>query len=276
MLTRFRRSGSFAIVARWSSVIGTRCCVEHGRDQQHVRALLSRLELEPAMRLVLQHTRRERPEALAELDLEVHRRLHLRRPRIAEDAARAERARPELHPALEPADDLLRFQQIGDARRRVGVARRRDGTSRRRGRGTRRSRSDENAGPRKLPCWRSIEPVCPRLVEQLVPDEQRRAQRAAGVAGRRLNPDVVERPLAQQPAVGHAVERHAAGQHQTRHARLAEQLPADREHRVFGHRLDARRQVHVPLLDVRFGMPRRAAEQLVERAGSSSSGPGSS
>ena len=37
-------------------------------------------------------------------------------------------------------------------------------------------------------------------------------QCAAGIAGRRLNPDVVERPLAQQPAVRHAVQRNAAGQ----------------------------------------------------------------
>ena len=47
-----------------------------------------------------------------------------------------------------------------------------------------------------------------------MPDEQRRAQRAAGVAGGRLDPESLEGPLAQQPAVGHAVERHAAGQDQ--------------------------------------------------------------
>ena len=41
---------------------------------------------------------------------------------------------------------------------------------------------------------------------------ERRAERAAGIAGRRLDPDVVERALAQQLAVGHAVQRDAAGQ----------------------------------------------------------------
>ena len=105
----------------------------------------------------------------------------------------------------------------------------------------------------------------PGLVEQLMPDEHRRAQRAAGVSGRGLDPDVVEWTLAKQPAVGDAVERHAAREHQPRQARLAEQVPADREHSVFGHRLDARRQVHVPLLEVRFGLPRRSTEKLVER-----------
>ena len=38
----------------------------------------------------------------------------------------------------------------------------------------------------------------------------------------------------------------------------------DGQHRVLGHRLNARGQVHVPLLDVRFRIARRAAEQIVE------------
>ena len=48
---------------------------------------------------------------------------------------------------------------------------------------------------------------------------ERRAERAAGVAGRRLDPDVLERAVAQHLAVGDAVERHAAGQAQILHAR---------------------------------------------------------
>ena len=53
-----------------------------------------------------------------------------------------------------------------------------------------------------------------------MPDEQGGAQGAAGVAGGGLDPDVVEGPFAQQPAVGHAVQRHAAGQHQVLLPRL--------------------------------------------------------
>ena len=49
-------------------------------------------------------------------------------------------------------------------------------------------------------------------VQQLVMHEQRRAERAARVARRRGNPDVVENFLAQQNAVGNAVQRHAAGE----------------------------------------------------------------
>ena len=45
-----------------------------------------------------------------------------------------------------------------------------------------------------------------------MPDEQRRAQRAAGVAGGGLDPDVLERALAQDAAVADAVQRDAAGQ----------------------------------------------------------------
>ena len=45
--------------------------------------------------------------------------------------------------------------------------------------------------------------------------------RAAGIAGRRLHPDVLEGAVAQDLAVGDAVERHAAGEAQIveRHAR---------------------------------------------------------
>ena len=50
--------------------------------------------------------------------------------------------------------------------------------------------------------------------QELIPDKQGRAQRAAGVAGGRLNPEIVKGALAQQPAVGHAIQGHPAGQHQ--------------------------------------------------------------
>src|SRR6185503_20699164 len=47
---------------------------------------------------------REGPERLAVLHLQVEGLLHRRRARVAEDRARAERARAELHPPLEPAE----------------------------------------------------------------------------------------------------------------------------------------------------------------------------
>ena len=59
-----------------------------------------------------------------------------------------------------------------------------------------------------------------RLVEQLVPGEQRRPQGAAGVAGGRLNPEAVKRPFTQQSAVGHAVEGDSARQDEIAHPGL--------------------------------------------------------
>src|SRR6185436_11957037 len=73
------------------------------------------VELEPSRQMLAQHARRERTEALAELDLQVHHGLHLPRAGVAEDAPIAERAGAELHPTLEPADDLLLGEESGRA-----------------------------------------------------------------------------------------------------------------------------------------------------------------
>ena len=54
----------------------------------------------------------ERAKAFAKLDAQIERALHARRPGIAEDRARAQRARAEFHPSLEPADRLLRNQRL--------------------------------------------------------------------------------------------------------------------------------------------------------------------
>src|SRR6185295_17964846 len=50
--------------------------------------------------------RRERAEALSELDLQVDDALHVGIAGIAQDAPRSECPRTELHPALKPADHL--------------------------------------------------------------------------------------------------------------------------------------------------------------------------
>ena len=63
--------------------------LQHGSDQEHVRALVIRLDVEPLEGPFPEHGRGKRPEALAELDLDVHGGLHRRRTGIAQDAARA-------------------------------------------------------------------------------------------------------------------------------------------------------------------------------------------
>ena len=139
-----------------------------------------------------------------------------------------------------------------------------------------RSRSREYCGPRKLAFCASWPFGVPRLFEQLVPDEQRGAERAAGVAGGGLNPDVLEgpsrssRPLATQfSATPPAITRFFM-------PGLPVQLAPHAQHDFLGHRLDAGGQVHVPLLEHDVWLARRPAEQVVELLVRSWSGPGSS
>ena len=158
-----------------------RCFVSHRRNQQHVRAVVPAGHVEILGDVLAQHRRRERPEALAELDLHVHHRLHVGAPRIAEDAART-RARAGRTPCAPGTS--RRPCRCGDARRRpashsassssmrvytrVGRARETLGSRRRRTRARAASRAGSRVG-----CG------VPRLVEQLVPDERapRRARR---------------------------------------------------------------------------------------------------
>ena len=93
------------------------------------------------------------------------------------------------------------------------------------------------------------------------------AERAARVAGRRLHPQVAKGAVAQHLAVGHAVERHAAGHAQVGNGVFGRQRPGHAQHRLLGHRLDRGGQVHVELLErLLVGAARRPAEQLGEAA----------
>ncbi len=103
-----------------------------------------------------------------------------------------------------------------------------------------------------------------RLVVILVPGDQRRAQRTAGIAGRRLDPDVLERPFAQDAAIGHAVERDAAGQAQVVRLELVVNGARQAQHDLLGHRLDGAGDIHLLLRDLRLRRARRRAEQVGE------------
>ena len=184
----------------------------HVGDEQHVRRLDAGFDVEVLAGLVVEHRRRERSERLAVLDLEVHDRLHRGRARVADDRAVAERARAELHAPLQESDDVAVGDRTGDAlgARRAGEPLVRDSRARR---ATPRPRRSPKRGPRYAPLHPVVDAVgVARVVEDLVPAVQRGAEGAAGVAGRGLDPDPLERSLAQQHAVGDAVERDAAGQ----------------------------------------------------------------
>src|SRR5947207_12702253 len=214
-------------------------------DEQHVRAVT--IELEPLVHALAKNGRREWPERLPELDLEVHDRLHRRRARITDNRAAAESPWAEFHPPEKKPDDFL----CGDESR--------DLLSQRRTRDAARLvafRVEEfrnllfaEAGPeirsvhpvRVFPVGsalrrtnpakagshrRSFPRACPfrtqpRLLQMPVPQRQRHTKRAAGIARRRLDPDLIERTIAKDPAVADTVERHAAGQAQIAQTRLA-------------------------------------------------------
>ena len=98
-----------------------------------------------------------------------------------------------------------------------------------------------------------------------MPDRERRAERAAGVAGGRLHPDVLEGAVAQDLAVGDAIERDAAGEAEIVEAVLARQRARQPQHHLLGHRLDRGGDVHVERREQFLGpVAHRRAEQIGE------------
>ena len=215
------------------------------------------------MDVLAQHAGSKGPEALPELDLEVHDRLHLRRPGVANDAARPQGPRAELHPAVEPAHRLLLRHGLSDVLQQLRLVAKIMVT----GPGLVEKLLDLARGilrPQEAAHLCILAVGRPRLVQQLVPDEQGSPQGAAGIASGRLNPDVLERSFTQQPAVGDAVQRHAARHHEVLHPSLAVQLAPYAQHDLLGHFLDTGRQVHVPLLQPGVWLARRSPEEVVE------------
>ena len=91
-----------------------------------------------------------------------------------------------------------------------------------------------------------------------------RADRAAGVACRRLHPDVVENVLTQQLAVGDAIQRHAAGQADVPGAGFLPHRAAEPEHDFLGDGLHRGREIHVDLRQLFLGLARLDAEHIGE------------
>src|SRR5262249_41862063 len=139
----------------------------------------------------------------AELDLLVHDRLHRRVARIAEDAACAEGARPEFHPSLKPADDLLARQQVGDVIAQFLLA----GKLAVRGVRGIQARFDLARGVVRAE-QRALLAVArvgrASVAEKLIPDEERHAQRTASVSRGGLDPYMIEWPLPQNSSVADA------------------------------------------------------------------------
>ncbi len=243
----------------------------HVGDEQHVgrRAV----ELEVVADALLEHRRREGAEALAVLDLEVHHRLHLRRARVAEDRARAERPRPELHAPLAEADDVL----LGDEARDASAPSRSARAPRRAARARRGSRGSAPAGTRGRAARRSCRrgrrcaarAACRNRCGRrraARPARRRRRPPRAGSRGRRRCPARSSLPLATQLSA-------------TPPARQRFRLPvssrawrARRKHHLLADELDRGAEVHLAAGDARLGLPRRAAEERARSARWSSPG----
>ena len=86
----------------------------------------------------------------------------------------------------------------------------------------------------------------------------------AGVARRRLNPDVFERAVAQHLAVGDAIERHAAGEAQVLRTGFLGEAARQPQHGFVQHRLDGGRNIHVKRRSAAVRGTHRLAEQLCE------------
>jgi hypothetical protein len=100
-----------------------------------------------------------------------------------------------------------------------------------------------------------------RLAAVDVPHGTCRTDGSAGIAGRRLNPQVVEQPAGEQLAVGDAVERHAAGHHEVAAAGGVARRARQAQDDLLGHQLDGERQVHVRLRELGVRCPSRQAEE---------------
>ena len=231
--------------------------------EQHVGGV--GVQLEVVGHPLPQHARRERSESLAELDLQVHLGLHARAPGVAKNAARAERARTELHAAVEPSDHLLLRQKFGHA--------------------PQQTRSIEPLIPSSLALEKRLDLLGGELGPEVgplhcvlagrhgpgpllvaVPDELRDTQRPARVAGGRLDPEPLERPLAQDAPIRHAIQRHPAREAEILHSGIAVQRARHAQHDLLAHHLHRAREIHLALRQLRLRDARRPAEQLVERA----------
>src|SRR6476661_4754056 len=165
-----------------------------------------------------EHRRSERSKALAKLDLEIQLRLHFRTSRVAENTARAERAWAKLHAPAKPPHYFSAGEQLGRLSRQRQIGKSFRDTAHAleicRDFGIRVFR------PKHRPTHRVAAVIVAGLVHDLVPDHERGAERATGVAGCGLDPNLFEGTFAHDAAVRGAVQRHAASQTKIRFARF--------------------------------------------------------
>src|SRR5262249_3505261 len=172
--------------------------------------------------------------------------------RVREEAAIAERARPEFHPPLKPSDDRPARYHPRDAGQQFFI----------------RQRLEFQTGfEQSLGAFLIAEARAPVSVVHLedasifqngVVRQKSRAERTARVAGHWLNEDPLERGFIDDPSIHHRIERDAARQAQVLFRGLFMQPFEQIEYDVFQCLLRAGRDVLVTFIYRFAGMPRRA------------------
>ena len=72
----------------------------------------------------------------------------------------------------------------------------------------------------------------------MMPGQKRRTERAAGIARRRLHPNIAKAAVEEHFPVGNAVECDAARETQVIHAGLVREAAGEAQDRIFQDRLD--------------------------------------
>src|SRR5439155_1560478 len=122
------------------------------------------------------------------------------------------------------------------------------------------SRSTEGAKGRKLSRNFTLRLSCRCMLGE------RGSERTAGVPGRRLNPNILDRPVVQDLAVGDAVQRDTAGEAKPAHAGFRDKAADQAQDHLLGNRLDRCSEIHMPLFQTCLRRTRRSSEEITERA----------
>ena len=240
---------------------GDAAILPHAGDQQHVGAVA--IQLEPFRDVLAQHRRSERPEGLAELDLEIEQGLGFGRARIGEDGTPAERSRPEFHSALKPAQGGAADQFAGAGGEQGLIP-----EDLKAGAGGVQAAFDFGLGElgAEIRALHGIHGAGDdaRLGGEGMIRGQRRAESASRIPRGRLYPDVPERSVAQDAAVGDAVQGDAAGQTEVGNAGFGGQRAGDAEDDFLEDALHGSGQVHVARGERLLRPARGTAEEFVE------------
>src|SRR5690606_32686331 len=161
-----------------------------------------------------------------------------------------ERARPELHAALEPADDAVPGEHGGGFQRDVLHPAVLEARALEEGLDLLVAEARPPERMVHLPAPRAARvaggSAALSAAAGLPVAPERRAERRAGVAGRGLHPDALEGPRVADARVHHAVERHAACHAEVRASGRVPEIGSELDGRLLQHPLQRAGDVEMP------------------------------